>query len=221
MQAYVQTYLTEEIAAEAFTRDLPRFSRFLQTAALSNAELLNYSSIASDLGVSPTTVRENYRILEDTLIGFLIEPISKPRSRKEVSTSKFYLFDVGVCNTLRGVHHVEQSTEDFGKIFEHFIGLEIYAALQYKRLHQPLNFWRTHSKKEVDFVVKDLLAVEVKATHKSSIKHAEGLIALSTEHPVKHYCLVSQDPVDRVKSGIKFLNYMTFLKDLWSGKWFK
>lgn len=221
LQAFVQLYLTEEIAAEGIVRDLPRFSRFLHTAALTNGQLLNFSEIASDLGVAPNTVREYYRILEDTLLGYLVEPKRSHRSRKEISTAKFYFFDVGVTNFLRRVRHIEEGTEYFGHVFEHFIASEIRAALSYQRVHEPLNFWRTHTKQEVDFVVGDLLAVEVKATRSANDRLAADLRSLSTQYKFKHRCLVSRDSVSRISDGVHFIPYHTFLEKLWSGDWFK
>ena len=202
LNAYVNTYLTEEIAAEGLVRDLPRFARFLQKSALSNGMILNFSEIASDLGVSPTTVREYYRILEDTLVGHMIEPLRKSGSRKEVSTAKFYFFDIGVSNTLRGVKNIEEGTPYFGNTFEQFIGQELRAAISYLRLHLPLNFWRTHSQHEVDFVIGDMLAVEVKATTSANMRMVKGLQSINVSFKIKHRCLISRDPVERIEDGI-------------------
>lgn len=221
LQAYVQTYLTEEIAAEGVVRDLPRFSRFLRSAALSSGEILNFQSIAEDAGVSPTTVREYYRILEDTLLGYLIEPHSKAGSRKEVSKAKFYLFDLGVRNALRGISEVPPQTKDFGDAFEHFIALELIAALEYLRVHRPLKFWRTHTQLEVDFIVEGLLAIEVKSTHRAKQQHGHALRTFSELYPTKHLCVVSQDEVQRSQYGVLYLHYREFLKRVWSGEFFE
>ncbi len=217
LQAYIQNYLVEEISAEGLVRELPLFSRFLQKAAYSSSEMLNYTEIASDLGVSPSTVREYYRILEDTLLGFTVEPLRKRNSRKEVSTSKFYLFDVGVANALRTAYDTTVDTQYRGSLFEHFIAQELRAALSYQKRSHPLCFWRTHTQHEVDFVIPQLLAVEVKSTHSSHRRMAKGLKHFSSEHSVKHRVLVSRDPVDRIEEEIRFLCYTTFLKELWSG----
>jgi predicted AAA+ superfamily ATPase len=220
LQAYVQTYLTEEIAAEALVRNLPRFSSFIRGAALSNSELINFSNLAQDLSVSPTTVREYYKILQDTLVGWVVEPFRKSSSRKEVSTSKFFFFDIGVCNTLRGNRTVEENSEEFGRAFEHFIGLELLAALSYQRTNRTLNFWRTQTGREVDFVIEDLLAVEIKSTTKATRKHAAGLRAFSQDYSVKNRVVVSRDPIDRIEDQIHFLNYKSFLAKLWNGDYF-
>jgi predicted AAA+ superfamily ATPase len=215
LKAYTQSYLTEEIAAEGLVRDLPRFSRFLQRAALTNGMILNFSEIASDLGVSPTTIREYYRILEDTLVGFMLEPLRSPSSRKEVSTAKFFFFDVGVANSLRSVKSIDENTEYFGLIFEHFIAQELRAALSYFDLSEKLNFWRTHTQEEVDFVIGENLAVEVKATVSAQPRMIKGLKALRLTRTIKNSYLVSRDKVEREVEGIHFLHYKTFLERLW------
>lgn len=221
LNAYVHTYLTEEIAAEGLVRDLPLFSNFLRKAALSNGSLINFSEIGSDIGVSPTTIREYYRILDDTLVGHIVEPLRGAKSRKEVSTAKFYFFDVGVANILRSVKKIEEGTDYFGTVFEQFIAQELRAAISYQRLYEPLRFWRTHTQLEVDFVIGDLLAAEIKSTTKSSSKMAKGLKAFSENYQVKHRCLVSRDPVERIEDGIRFLPYNKFLNWIWSGDWRK
>jgi predicted AAA+ superfamily ATPase len=170
--------------------------------------------------VSPTTVREYYRILEDTLVGYLVEPLRKPSSRKEVSTAKFYFFDTGVANTLRSIKSIEEGTPYFGEVFEQFIGQEIRAALSYQRIHEPLRFWRTHTQHEVDFIVGDLLAVEVKSSTGAGARMIKGLRQLGESFPIKHRCLISRDPVERMEDGIVFLPYQKFLSRLWNGDWF-
>ena len=98
---YVETYLKEEIQSEALVRHLPNYIRFLQSAALNNAQLINYTKTANDAQLSPNTVRDYYQILEDTLIGFQIFPWTKSKKRKAIQTSKFYFFDTGVTHALR------------------------------------------------------------------------------------------------------------------------
>ena len=91
LQAYVDTYLKEEIRAESLVRKIPAFSRFLQVSALTSGQILNYTNIANDTGIPVSTIREYYQILEDTLIGFLVPAWTKTVKRKAVSTAKFLL----------------------------------------------------------------------------------------------------------------------------------
>lgn len=221
LKAYTQTYLTEEIAAEGLVRDLPLFSRFVKKSSFTNGMLLNFSEFAGDLGVSPTTVREYYRILEDTLLGFMLEPYKPKNSRKEISTSKFYFFDVGVANHLRTSSESVQNLEYSGSLFEHFIIQEVRAALQYFKIDAPLQFWRTRTKLELDLIVPDIMAIEIKSSKQTSPKMIKTLKLFSEEHSFENYFLVSRDPVEKKEGNIRLLYYENFLRKLWNGEYFK
>lgn len=218
LDAYVGTYLREEIQAEGAVRDLPRFSRFLSIAALTTGEVLNFTNVARDVGMSPSTVIEHYRILEDTLVGFMVEPWGRGTRRKEVAAAKFYLFDTGVTNTLARIRTLERNSNHFGRAFEQFIALELRAALSYQRVSAPLNYWRTQDRNEVDFVIGDLCAVEVKATERTSDADSASLRRLRDEATIGSYYLVSQDPIERLKGGVRYLPWRRFLERLWSGE---
>jgi len=207
--------LTEEIQAEGLIRRLPPFSRFLQTAALANGELINFANVASDAQVAPSTVREHYQLLEDTLIGFFLLPWTNSKRRKAISTAKFYFFDTGVTHTLAGTKQLERNSDLFGRSFEHFAAMEIRSALSYRRMREPLRFWRSKHGHEVDFVVGDRFAVEVKTKARVSERDARGLKAFQEEQAVRHLYLVSQDRVERKSEGIEYIHWETFLARLW------
>ena len=214
---YIKLYLREEIQAEGAVRKFEHFVRFLDFAALTSGEELNYESLGSDAGVPPRTVASYYDVLEHTLSGFRVPPFSRTRRRKAVATSKFYLFDVGITGALthRGAMH-EQSPL-FGKALEHFIAMELRAYLSYTASDAPLTYWRTVSKHEVDFVVGDDVAVEVKATERVSDAHLKGLRALGEEHIVRRRITVSRDPLSRTtEDGIEILPWKDFLRALWN-----
>lgn len=217
LDAYVHTYLEEEIKSEALVTKLPAFSRFMQLSALTSGTTLNYSSIASDAGVSGATLREYYQILEDTFLGFQVLPWQHSVKRKAVSTARFYYFDVGVKNRLAQIDKIPPLTGLFGQAFEHFIAMELRAYLSYSRKRLPLTFWRTTEGHEVDFVIGDDVAIEVKSTNKVSAKHLKGLSLLQQEKKIKHYFLVSQDPIAQKKDGINIWPWQKFIDALWEG----
>lgn len=216
LDAYVQTYLKEEILAEGLIRKIPPFSRFLKAAALSNGGQVNFNQIGSDAQVAPSTIREYYSILEDTLVGFLLEPWTASKKRKAVQTAKFYFFDPGVTHTLAGTKNLDRNSNLYGASFEQFIGMEIRAFLSYARKKESLTFWRTHQGYEVDFLIGERVAVEVKATQKASSQDKKGLAALREEGIFKHYYLVTHDRIETEKDGITCLPWDRFLKRLWS-----
>jgi predicted AAA+ superfamily ATPase len=143
LRGYVLDYLAQEIQAEALTRNVPAFARFLDAVALSHGQLINYANVARDCGVSAKTVREYFQILDDTLLGHRLPPWRKARQRRLIETEKYYLFDAGVARALRGNLPREPGSEEFGRAFEHVLIEETRAYLSYAQLDVPLSYWRT------------------------------------------------------------------------------
>jgi len=218
LDAYVNTYLKEEIMAEGLIRKLPPFSRFLRSIALANGEMINFTKIASDCQVPPSTVTEYVGLLEDTLVGFLLPAWTESKRRKAISTGKFYFFDPGVTHTLSGTEVLDRNSHLYGKAFEQFIGMEIRAYLSYKRKKVQLSYWRSVHGYEVDFLMGRQTAVEVKASQKISQRDFKGLKALEEEKVFKNYILASQDPINPREDPFQALFWEDFLKDLWDDK---
>jgi uncharacterized protein len=220
LQSYVGDYLREEIAQEALTRNIGAFSRFLEVAALSNNEIINYKNIASDCGVSSPTVRGYYEILEDTLIGHFIPAFRKRKKRRLIHAPKFLFFDAGVVGYLTRRGSVEPRSELFGRAFEHFICLEVLAHSSYSERFYPLSYWRTASGFEVDMVLGDHeVAIEIKAATQTRQRHLKGLRAFKEEYKARSFILVSLDPSPRLTDdGILILPWEEFLKRLWGGE---
>ncbi len=216
LRDYAGDYLREEISNEAIVRNLPAFSRFLDVAALAHGEQINFASLGSDAQVSPSTARDYYRILQDTLLAHEVPAFADTRRRKAVSTSKFYLFDTGVARHLQGRRGLAPGTPEYGKAFESYLFQEIKAFCDYHRLETP-RYWRSHTKFEVDFIFSDV-AVEVKAARSVGGRHLKGLQALAEEKLFSQHILVSMDPYPRVVDGITLLPWAEFLDRLWGGE---
>jgi len=219
LKAYVHDYLKEEIQAEALTRNLPAFSRFLQTAAITNGMLLNYSNAARESGVSVKTIREYYQILDDTLIGRLLFPWKKSKKRRLIETAKFFFFDIGVVSALLGYKTLTPGTAEYGRAFEHFILQECWAYRHYSRLDFPITFWRTAGGAEVDIIIGDAdVAIEVKSSE-NTLEKTKGLHLFREEHKCLKSLIVSRDPLPRkLKSDITILPWQVFCKTLWAGE---
>lgn len=216
LRSYVGTYLKEEIQSEALTRNLPAFAAFLDAIALTNGQEINLESLASDCGVSPMTLKNYISILDDTLIGFALPGFTKTTRRKAISRAKYYLFDIGLVNQIAGRGTILPKSELFGRAFEHFILLEIRAWSSYRRQYKPLSYWRSTSQFEVDFIIGDEMAIEVKATDLVQDRHLKGLRALKEEGLNKEYCVVSCDQTKRVTDdGITIYPWREFLSRLW------
>jgi predicted AAA+ superfamily ATPase len=217
LQAYVGTYLREEIAAEALTRNIPAFSRFLEIAALCNGQLLNYAKISNDAQVARSTVQEYFQILKDTLIAYELTPWKRSFKRKPLSTSKLYFFDCGVARYLQKRSSVRSGSPEFGELFETFIFHELAAYCDYHG-SLALNYWRSKSGFEVDFILDSNTAIEVKATKTVSAQDLKGLRMLKEEGHLRKYILVCMEKEPRNVEGIEILPVDIFLKKLWSGK---
>lgn len=219
ISAYIGSYLRDEIMAEARIRNISSFSRFLEMAAFSNGEIVNYSNIAAECGVSSPTVREYFQILEDTLTGRFLPSFQKRPKRRVILSPKFYYFDIGITNHLLKRGEIFTGSESFGKAFEHFIYHEIYSHSHYSDLNYPISYWRTASQVEVDFILGDHeTAIEVKSTEMANPGHLRGLKSFSEEYKVRRSILISNDPTPRKIGDILILPWRVFLEKLWAGE---
>jgi len=218
LDAYVNTYLKEEIIAEGLVRKLPPFTRFLRSMALANGEVMNFTKLANDCQVAASTVREHVGLLEDTLVGFLLPPWTESRKRKAIKSGKFYFFDPGVTHTLAGTRVLDRNSDLYGKSFEQFIGMEIRAYLSYSRIKLPFTYWRSTHGHEVDFLIGEKTAIEVKATARAVPGDFKGLKALAEERLFSDLFLVTQDEVATRQENIQAIHWGDFLKRLWQGE---
>jgi predicted AAA+ superfamily ATPase len=216
LRSYIADYLKEEIAAEAVVQNIPAFANFLHVAAVTSGELLNYTNVARETGVSAKVVREYFQILEDTLLGFRLQPWRKAINRRLFETEKFYLFDVGVSNYLAN-RTPGYGTSEYGKSFEHFILMELRAYQAYRNPELALSFWRTHSGLEVDFILGDMeVAIEIKTAKRIYTSDLKGLNALREEHTVKKCILISFESEPKILDGVACWPWQLFLKQLWA-----
>lgn len=220
LKAYVQDYLTEEVFDEGLTRNIPAFSRFFDAFAYSHGELTNYSNIARDCGVDSKTVKEYHQILVDTLLATRLSPFRKRSSRGIISLApKYYLFDAGVANYLKKQWLQEERGAAFGRAFEHFILMELLACRSYHDLDFEINFWRTKTGLEVDFVLAGgAVAIEVKGASRLENADLKGLKAFREEYSPGRSIVVCNEPVKRTRDHIEILPWREFLDKLWKGK---
>lgn len=218
ISAYVGNYLRDEIIAEAKIRNIHSFNRFLEAAAFSNGEMVNYTNIASDCGVSSPTIKEYFQILEDTLIGNFIPSYQKKPKRKVIQAPKFYFFDIGIVNHLLKRPKIDFGNEIFGNAFEHFIYLEMKAHSSYSGLEYPISYWKTTSQIEVDFILGDDIAIEIKSSSNINQRHLNGLKKIAEEYQFKQLILVCNEPLARLHDKIWILPWKIFLEKLWRGE---
>ncbi len=220
LDAYVADYLKEEVAAEGLVRRLPTFSDFLDIAALSDGEIVNFSNVARECGVSSHTARSYFEILEDTLLGRWLPAYRHRAKRRVILAPKFYFTDVGVVNRLARRGTLLPGSELYGKAFENWVFHELSAFRSYRLFDGDLFYWRLASGIEVDFVLGDMrLAVEAKSSERITWDHLKGLRSLAEDHPgVGRRIVVCRESRPRLtEDGIEILPAATFVERLWSG----
>lgn len=219
LAGYVDDYLREEVFDEGLTRNAPAFARFFDALAFCHGELLNYSNVARDCGVSSKTVKEYFQILVDTLLGVFVEPFSRRRSRAVITSApRFYLFDVGVANHVARRRIEQTAGPDFGRSLEHFVLMELLAYRSYRERDFPVRFWRTKSGLECDFVLgrKGDVAIEVKGGRRVDRRELVGLRAFVEEHRPRQAIVVCNESAPRrTDDGIRILPWERFLERLW------
>jgi uncharacterized protein len=215
LKAYTDDYLKEEIAAEAIVRNIGAFTRFLEIAAISSGQLVNYTNLGADAQVHPNTVREHYQVLKDTLIASELKPFRKTLKRKSLATSKIYFFDIGLVRRIQGRKSLSFKSPEFGEAFEHFIFHELKSYCDYNQV-ENLNYWRTTSNFEVDFILNEDTAIEVKAKSSVAKKDLKGLQALKDEKLMRQYIMVTMTEKESIVDGVRILPWKIFLDELWA-----
>lgn len=219
ISAYVGTYLKEEIMAESLVRSLPVFQRFLEVAALSNAQPVNFSSIAREVGLSSAGVRGYFEILTDTLLGFWVPAWRKSKKRRLIAAPRFYFADISLVNELARKSTLLPGSSEYGAAFEHFIFMELRAWSVYSNQNPTLSYWRTSNGQEVDFILGDgQIALEIKSSENPVSDHLKGLRAWKEEFPHSRCILVCRAPAPRKTSdNIMILPWRSFFDQLWNG----
>lgn len=226
IQAYIGDYLQQEIVEEAIVRQLDAFTRFLQVAALSNTEIVNYTNIAQDCAVSAKTVKEYFTILEETMLGFYLPAYTRTVKRRLTLSPKFYFFDVAIPNHLLHRVPLKKGTDIYGHATEHLVVQELRAFLSYTYGEEMvMSYWRTlDGKYEVDVLISDRtsnevrMAIEVKSADNVTSSDTKGLKAFGEEHPDAKLILLSMEERPRMMNGIEVWPVEQFFQRLWDGK---
>ena len=220
LETYAAVYLREEIQAEALIRNVGTYARFLDLAAVSSGDWINYSKVASDAEIPKETVRRFFQILEDTLLCFRIPPFSPSSSGRRVSQrDRILLFDVGVRNALLGMHRVPPPATDKGRIFEHWFILQCLAFIRAHRLPWRVNAYRTDAGAEVDLAIdtgRRILAIECKLGRAVTAAQLGGLRSLAevASKPLSGYVVFQGDRAQSMNHGIEAVPYRDFLLTL-------
>jgi len=209
LRSYAQTFLKEEIWTEHIIRKLEPFRKFLEISAQSNCEIINYSNIARDVGSDTKTVQSYYQILEDTLIGFLLDPYHKSIRKQQRQNPKFYFFDIGVSkalsNTLTQI--TLPKTYAYGKAFEHWVICEIYRLNQYLKKDFKLSYLLTKDQAEIDLIIErpgnSTVLIEIKSNESVDNRAIKTLKQFINDIPNSKALVLSKDKKSKLIENIE------------------
>jgi uncharacterized protein len=220
LSAYITDYVKEEIAAEGIARNIPAFSRFLDSLRFCNGETINYTAISRDCGVDSKTVKGYFQILCDTLMGSLLLPFKqRPKRNVLVETPKFYLFDVGVAGFIEKRSIPDGAGREFGRAFEHFIFMEIAAYRSYSKKDFDISYWRTPQGHEVDFVINEgAIAIEVKGKKSVDDADLKNMHVFNGDYRPKKSIIVSNERSARKTGTAEIVPWRDFLDRMWAGE---
>lgn len=222
LRSYVSNYLRQEIKEEQVIRRLDPFVRFLECAAQCNGKIINASQIGRDSGTDSKAIIRYYQILEDTLLGFFLDPYHRSVRKIQTEKSKFYLFDTGVRRALQGdlTSNITANGFAFGDAFEHFFILECHRMRSYLRLDERAYYLRTKDDVEIDLIIErprnERYVVEIKSSEKVDEHKLSGFVRLAKELNPTAILVASRETKARhLSNGIEILPWQEVLKKLY------
>lgn len=221
LESYVETYLKEEIQAEALVKNLSGFSRFLKVASILNGQKVNLSNISRDAGVQRSTAQGYFQILIDTMIGVTLAPLSLKLRVKEVDHPKFYFFDTGVLRTIQNEIYDPIEGIEKGFLLETYILHELRTFNSYHHIGGEFYYWGTNDGHEVDIIYsrgKKQIGIEIKSSKKWKPEYSKDLkLLLKTNHIKKAYGLYLGEEIIQ-DENIEIWPVLDFMKALYLGK---
>jgi predicted AAA+ superfamily ATPase len=220
LRAYALTYLKEEVWGEHLVRKLDPFRKFIEIAAQCNGEIINFSNIARDVGVDIKTVQSYFEILEDTLLGFLLEPYHRSVRKRQRMAPKFYLFDTGVRRALDRTLNIDlmPGTYAYGKAFEHLVIAEAIRLNEYKQKDYQFFYLRTKDDAEIDLIVDrpgaSTVLVEIKSAQRIDERDSRSLEKFAADMPRSEAFILSTDPVAKRISRVSAFPWQQGLREL-------
>jgi uncharacterized protein len=220
--SYVQTYVKEEILVEQLVRNIDPFRSFLEVAAQSNTEIINYTTLAKEAGINSKSVERYFSILSDTLLGFFLEPYSKSVRVRQKQAPKFYFFDCGVVRALSGDINqpLVPQTFEYGKQFEQMVICEMFKLNSYLEKNWKFSYIRTGAGVEIDLIIekskKDIILVEIKSATKVRDEVLSSLKGLGQDFQDAQKYLLCQEPQARESGGVRVMPWRQGLEEIFS-----
>jgi len=201
--SYAATYLKEEIQAEALTRNIEGFARFLKFAAVTSNQFLDIQKLASQAQINHQTARRYFDILDDTLIVHRINAFAKSTRTRLVQHPRYFFFDTGVLNGLLGNFTVSDDRK--GQLFETLVVTQCIHSIAAKDLMgMRLSSYRTEHGAEVDLIIEhpnSTIALEIKATRNIGPSDLSGLASFAKFYGKPHRSIIAYQGAEKLQIG--------------------
>ena len=218
---YIATYVERDVRQIKNIGDLSLFQKFLQLVAGRVGQLVNYSSLANDVGVSYKTVEAWLSVLEASYIIYKLQPYHNNFGKRAVKSPKLFFYDVGLLCHLLGINSTTELSTHYvyGQIFENLVITEVKKRHQNIRKNEGTYFWRDNHQNEIDLILSSggkLHGIEIKSSQTFSQNMLKGLnfwhnLRPSINSPMT---LVYAGSTDQDINGIQLKNWQDFILGL-------
>jgi len=213
-QGYIDTYLEKDLRSISDIGNIRDFFRLIKLLAARCSQQLNYSELASEVGVAVNTVKHWLSVLEASYIIFMLPPFYENLGKRIVKSSKLYFYDTGLVSFLTGIDNQRQfeSSVIYGPIFENYIISEIKKIIEHRKLFYDLYYYRTSNGVQVDLIIdrkssKDLIEIKTSETFNRKFITSLDVVKSPSDSGFLLYKGVSRPSTD----GINILNYKDLL----------
>lgn len=212
-RSYFQTYVERDVQSLLNVKNKALFEKFLRLLAGRIGQIVNYESLANDIGISATTVAEWISVLESSFIIFKLEPYFENYTKRLIKSPKIYFYDTGLACYLLGIKNAEQVSRDplVGNLFENMVILEILKSEYNSGKEKNLYFFRDSKGFEIDLIIADgrkIIPIEIKSASTYNSDFAKNLkkmmtFASNAENPTVIY----SGNLEAETGGIKYINF--------------
>jgi len=218
---YLQTYVERDVRALINLRDLSPFQKFLTLLAGRVGQVVNFTSLSNDVGVSATTIKSWLGVLKASYVVFELQPFFANIRKRVIKSPKIYFTDVGLAAFLLGIHTEEQASRDplRGNLYENLVIAEIVKGALNRGIRPEIYFFRDAHGTEIDLLIREkgeLIPVEIKSAATFSVDFVKGLErfrALGIQGVAAGVVLYNGEQRFRVR-GVNILNPL-HVRDLW------